>query len=162
VVATVSSLPAETTAAPLRTAPASRTTPRRTQTATPSPRNSPQTPATIRRGQTNTASRTATATTRAANPRQANPARIWVQLGVSNNRAGFGYEMTRMRRAAAELRTQTAYTATLGGNHRLLVGPFPTDAAARTFINNLRQKDIPSLAWTSSAGTQVERLPAGR
>ena len=85
-----------------------------------------------------------------------------MQLGVSNNRAGFNYEMTRMRRLAPELARQTAHTAPVGSSHRLLVGPFPTDAAARTFINTLRQKDIQSMAWTSSAGTEVERLPAGR
>ena len=172
VVASVSALPVEApaatpaaTAAPRQTAPA-RTTPARSRAATPAATTpAATTPARATNAATRTgsaATRTGTATTRAANPRTAHPARIWVQLGVSNNRAGFNYEMTRMRRLAPELARQTAHTAPVGSSHRLLVGPFPTDAAARTFINTLRGKDIQSMAWTSSAGTEVERLPAGR
>lgn len=152
----VSALPVETPAAvPRQTTPSARASTPRPRAATP-----PATTAPARA--TNSATRTGAAA-RTAAPRNAHPARIWVQLGVSNNPAGFNYEMTRMRRIAPELARQTPHTAPIGSNnHRLLVGPFPTDAAARTFINTLREKDIQSMAWTSGAGTEVERLPAGR
>jgi hypothetical protein len=68
-----------------------------------------------------------------------------------------------MRRAAPELlKDRTPHVAPIGSSHRLLVGPFPNTAAARTFINGLKQKDIAALSWTSPAGTQVERFAAGR
>jgi Flp pilus assembly protein TadD len=147
VVAAVSSLPAEPT--PSST---SRTATRRTPRAAPTP--TPSRAATQDR-----TARTAAAAARTATPRQAQPSRVWVQLGVSPNLTGFNYEISRMRQAAPELRTQTAHTAPIGsGSHRLLVGPFPNEAAARTLINSLRQKNISSMTWTSPAGTQVNRF----
>jgi hypothetical protein len=50
----------------------------------------------------------------------------------------------------------------MGERHRLLVGPFADADDARTFVNGLKQKDIEALAWTSPAGTQVERFAATR
>jgi hypothetical protein len=148
VVATVSSLPAETGR---EAAPAASRTARST-------------------GGTaqNAAARPAAATTRTAAPSRptgaaAHPSRIWVQLGVSPNRSAFNHEITRMRRAAPELfKDRTPHVAPIGSSHRLLVGPFPDAAAARTFVNGLKQKDIVALSWTSPAGTQVERFAAGR
>jgi hypothetical protein len=69
-----------------------------------------------------------------------------------------------MRRAAPDLFKDRAphVAGTGGGSHRLLVGPFPTSAAARTFINALKQKEIDAIPWTSPAGTQVERFAAKR
>lgn len=160
VVATVSSLSAET--APT-SRPATLSTPRRSagprQTAaarvtTPAAAQ----PSAARAARPERATRTAAAAARGAASRDTQAARIWVQLGVSANRAGFTYEINRMRQAAPELRTQTAYTAPIGAQHRLLVGPFPSDTAARTFINTLRQKNIQSMSWTSPAGTDITRL----
>ncbi len=159
VVATVSSLPAESSreAAPAASRPAARS-------AVTTARS---TPASTARS-TRATSRTAAATTRPAAPARAtgaaaHPSRIWVQLGVSANRAGFNYEISRMRRAAPELfKNRTAHVAPIGSSHRLLVGPFPDAGAARAFINGLKQKDIAALSWTSPAGTQVERFAAGR
>ncbi len=156
VAAVVSALPVETPVATPRPTPPARTSTPRPRAARPAP------VATTPARASNAATRTGAATARTPAPRNAHPSRIWVQLGVSSNRAGFNYEITRMRRAVPELARQTPHTAPIGSSHRLLVGPFPTDAAARAFVNTLRQKDIQSMAWTSSAGTEVERLPAGR
>jgi Flp pilus assembly protein TadD len=154
VVAAVSSLPTETPPAPapsgarpnstLRNAPTDATRPRTNAAASSTAATRP--PATARP------------------PQQAHPSRVWVQLGVSQNRSAFAHDLSRIRRAAPELlRDRTPHVAPIGSNsNRLLVGPFPTEAAARTFVNGLKQKDIQSLTWTSPAGTQVERLPAGR
>jgi hypothetical protein len=110
--------------------------------------------------------RTAAAASRPATERAApaHPSRIWVQLGMSPNRSAFGYEISRMRKAAPELFKDRAphVAQSGGGSHRLLVGPFTDAAAARTFINGLKQKDIESIPWTSPAGTEVERFAAGR
>jgi hypothetical protein len=83
---------------------------------------------------------------------------------MSPNRSAFDYEIGRMRKAAPELfKDRTPHVAASGsGSHRLLVGPFPDNAAARTFINGLKQKDIDAIPWTSPAGTEVERFAAKR
>jgi len=96
-------------------------------------------------------------------PQQAHPARIWVQLAAAG-RTDLPGELSRLRRMAPEvLRGRTGYTAPLGtSNNRLLVGPFATSAEARTFINKLKEEEISSYAWSSAAGQEVQRLPAGR
>jgi hypothetical protein len=131
VVATVSSLPTETAspAAPRRTPTSSRTSAATTERSS-APRASRDTAQ-------NATARSATPAARATTQGAAgNASRIWVQLGVSANRAGFSYEIGRMRRAAPDLfKDRSAYVAPIGSSHRLLVGPFPDAGAARTFIN---------------------------
>jgi hypothetical protein len=68
-----------------------------------------------------------------------------------------------MRRVAPDLfKDRVAHVAPIGSSHRLLVGPFPDAAAARSFVNGLKEKDIDAMAWTSPAGTEVERFAAKR
>jgi hypothetical protein len=150
VVATVASLPVETAAAETAApAPARSTTARREPT--PTTRQA-------------TSARTNAATRAPAKPKETHPSRVWVQLAQSPNRSAFSYEIGRMRRAAPELmKDRQGHVAPAGGgSYRLLVGPFPNEAAARTFMNGLKKKDITSLSWTSPAGTEVERIAAGR
>ena len=110
---------------------------------------------------TTTAARTAApapARTRSAAP--ANPSRHWVQL-AGGERAGLNYELGRIRRAAPELlQGRTAWWARNGNSHRLLVGPFASEAEARSFVNQLQRRQVPSFAWRSAAGEEVARLPA--
>ena len=177
VVATVSTLSTETprptdtqrpAATPTRTARSAQVR-EEARAATRALNSAPATTRIGSRNATQTASRSApaNAATRTAAGRNArapaNPSRVWVQLGVAPSTTGFNYEIGRMRRAAPELlQSRTPYTAAIGGSRRLLVGPFASDAEARTFIGRLRQKNIPSLAWTSPAGTEVDRLTGGR
>jgi Flp pilus assembly protein TadD len=183
VVATVSSLPtgaagrnrppapsASRQSAPTRQ-PAQRATPTATaratprtlptETASPAARPTTRTPAAGSAAQTRT-TRTAAATARAggrgAAPRETHPSRVWVQLGVSQNRSGFTYEIGRLRQAAPELRSRQAHTAPIGSSHRLLVGPFASEDAARGLIAALRQKNVQAMTWTSPAGTEVTRF----
>ncbi|MDB5667371.1 MAG: hypothetical protein JWL74_321 [Alphaproteobacteria bacterium] len=110
--------------------------------------------------------RTATASNRNAErtqtPAQRHPARIWVQIATAARSALPG-EYARLRRIAPEvLRGRNAFTAPLGGNGRLLVGPFTTQAEARAFVNRLAGEDISAFAWSSTAGQEVAQVPAGR
>jgi hypothetical protein len=174
VVATVSALSTEAVTRPAAPKPVARPqTSNRTNSAATS--RSGTTPAATARSSTNPA--TGPRTTRgaaqnaAARPvaaaartgPAAHPSRIWVQLAVSPNRSAFSHDISRLRKAAPNLmKDRTAHVAPIGSNHRLLVGPFPSAAAARTFVNGLKQKDITALPWTSPAGTEVERFAAGR
>lgn len=99
---------------------------------------------------------------RAQTPAQRHPERIWVQIATAA-RSALPAEYARLRRKAPEvLRNRNAFTAPSGGNGRLLVGPFTTQAEARTFINRLDREDISAFAWSSTAGQEVAQVPAGR
>jgi Flp pilus assembly protein TadD len=163
VVAVVTSLPVESSsekpAAPFEPAPARiESSETRNATATRTTRAASRNNATIR-----TTEAAAGPATPARTFAAAHPSRIWVQLAAAPSPAAFGYEMRRMQRAAPDLfKDRSAHVAPIGSGHRLLVGPFENWAAARTFINELKQKDIDALSWTSPAGTAVERLAADK
>lgn len=90
-------------------------------------------------------------------PAQANPSRAWVQVATGSNRAGmiFTYGQFR-RRAGALLSGRAPYMAT----NRLLVGPFPNEAAASSFARQLNARGVPSHSWTSDAGQRIDQLQA--
>lgn len=179
VVATVGALPAErtterptattrrrnaraTSAAATRT-PAATTRETTRETARAAPANTRAAPASSRtaRGNRATSNAATAAPTATTSRRQARTARHWVQLGTSPNLAGFGYQVGRLRETATELRAQGAFTAPSGtSSHRLLFGPFPTEAAAQTFLNTLARKNVRGMIWTSPAGTDVAPIPA--
>jgi len=133
--------------------------------AEPAPATPPATTRT-RRGAPVVAAARATPRASATPPRAtpkppANPSRIWVQLGYSENRDAFTHDLKRMRGAAPDLfRGRNPFVASAGNRHRLLVGPFETRTAAQAFVNGLKAKEISAVTWTSPAGTEVARLAA--
>ena len=90
-------------------------------------------------------------------PAQANPSRAWVQVATGSNRAGmiFTYGQFR-RRAGALLNGRAPYMA----SNRLLVGPFPNEAAASSFARQLSSRGVSSHSWTSDAGQRIDQLQA--
>jgi tetratricopeptide (TPR) repeat protein len=90
-------------------------------------------------------------------PAQANPSRVWVQVATGTNHAGLIYTYGQFRqRASTLLRNKAAYTAP----NRLLVGPFPDEAAANSFARQLSAQGVPSHSWTSDAGQRIDQLQA--
>jgi hypothetical protein len=85
-----------------------------------------------------------------------------VQIAGGANRAGLPRELARLRALAPELANRTAWTTPLNATNRLLVGPFTSARQAQEFVNRLAERQVASFAWTSPAGQQIERLPAGR
>jgi hypothetical protein len=162
VAALVSSLPVERSSEK----PAARAEATPTRVAATSARAAASPERTSRATTRNNAARTTEVAARPATPARtapAHPSRVWIQLAVSPNKTGFGYEINRMRRAAPDLfKNRVAHVAAIGERHRLLVGPFPDTAAAQAFVNELKQKDIEALSWTSPAGTAVERFASTR
>lgn len=88
------------------------------------------------------------------------PSRIWVQVATGRNKAALGFDWRRMSREAAEvLRGKKAYTSAWGQTNRLLTGPFPTEAAASSFMSQLRRAGVDgAFLWTSPAGQVVDAL----
>jgi len=44
----------------------------------------------------------------------------------------------------------------------VLVGPFKTDAEARSFVNQLKKEGVSTFTFTSDAGQTVTKLPSGK
>lgn len=119
------------------------------ETAAPPVRSQPVRTAPVRQAQA--------PTPRRQTPAQANPSRAWVQVATGSNRAGLIYTYGQFRRqAGALLNGRAAYTAP----NRLLVGPFPNEAAASSFARQLSARGVASHSWTSDAGQRIDQLQA--
>jgi tetratricopeptide (TPR) repeat protein len=90
-------------------------------------------------------------------PAQTNPSRAWVQVATGSNRAGLLFTYGQFRRRAPQLLNGRAAYA---GPNRLLVGPFPNEAAAGSFARQLSARGVPSHSWTSEAGQRIDQLQA--
>jgi Flp pilus assembly protein TadD len=95
-------------------------------------------------------------------PPPSHPSRIWVQVATGRDKAALGYDWRRMTREAAEtFRGKQPYVSAWGQTNRLLTGPFQSEAAANSFIAQLRHADVDGpFVWTSPAGQVVDALSA--
>ena len=92
-----------------------------------------------------------------------NPSRVWVQVSTGGNKADLPKDWRRIAtKAGAVLRGKKAYTTPWRNNFRLLTGPFPTDAAAQTFVNQLRREGVSAFSWSSEDGQAVDVLATGK
>jgi len=120
------------------------------------------------RGQRNEAAARAPTTRPAATPARGrsaraaaplNPARHWVQIATGANRSGLPATFSRLReQGGALLASRGAYVGRASATNRLLVGPFDNNRAAQAFVNQLRQRSIQAVTWTSEAGQEIDRL----
>jgi Flp pilus assembly protein TadD len=93
-------------------------------------------------------------------PPPSHPSRIWVQVATGRDRTALAGDWRRMARQSAELfRNRKANVTAWGQSNRLLAGPFETEAAAVTFVAQLRRADVPgAFVWTSPAGQVVDAV----
>jgi Flp pilus assembly protein TadD len=94
-------------------------------------------------------------------PPPSHPSRIWVQIATGRDKAALGFDWRRMTHEAAELfRGKEPFVTAWGQTNRLLTGPFQSEAAANSFIGQLRRADVEgAFVWTSPAGQVVDTLP---
>jgi hypothetical protein len=93
-------------------------------------------------------------------PPPSHPSRIWVQVATGRDKAALGFDWRRVTREAAEaVRGKRAFVTVWGQTNRLLTGPFQSEAAANSFIAQLRRADVEgAFVWTSPAGQVVDAL----
>lgn len=92
-----------------------------------------------------------------------NPSRVWVQLSTGGNKDDLPKDWRRISaKAGTVLRGKKAFIAEWRNNFRLLTGPFPTDAAAQTFVNQLRREGVSAFSWSSEDGQAVDALATGK
>ena len=92
------------------------------------------------------------------------PSRIWVQVATGRDKKALAFDWKRMtQKADATLRGKAPNVSAWGQTNRLLTGPFPSEAAANSFIAQLRKVDIDgAFVWNSPAGQVVDALPTGK
>ncbi|KTT99079.1 SPOR domain-containing protein [Sphingomonas sanguinis] len=92
---------------------------------------------------------------------KANPERIWVQVAGGANEDDLPKAWAATKAKAPELFAgHKGYKTPLRATHRVLTGPFKTDAEARAFVNQLAKKGVSAFPVTSDAGQSVTRLDA--
>ena len=90
-----------------------------------------------------------------------NPARIWVQVATGSNDAGLALTWRRIRDAnTAALKGQSGWSTPFRATNRLLAGPLPSAAAARTLVSALAKNGVQTTVWSSETGDPVERIAA--
>ena len=87
------------------------------------------------------------------------PSRNWVQIATGADLEALKYDLRRMKRAQADLFEPVAgWTSPWGQTRRLVVGPFDTLSAARTFEAAFRKGGGDGFVWQSAQGTEVTKL----
>ena len=85
--------------------------------------------------------------------------RIWVQVSSLGDASRLGVEWRRIRGAAGGvLAGQLPYVQRAGATHRLLVGPYATEAAARQAIAALKARRVDSFINRTPAGANLVPL----
>ena len=94
----------------------------------------------------------------AAPPPPPAPRRIWLQLGIGQNRSLLRSDWRIKYRRFDVLKDKGPFVTPLGQTNRLLAGPFDSQAKAREALNALAAEDIDSFIWTSAEGQQIDEL----
>ncbi|MEQ6333355.1 SPOR domain-containing protein [Sphingobium sp. MK2] len=87
-----------------------------------------------------------------------NPSRNWLQIGIGASKSGLAFTLNALRKKYDSLSGQDGWSASWGQTNRLLVGPFPNFARAKTLEDKIKAAGGDAFAWKSSAGEVVERL----
>lgn len=86
----------------------------------------------------------------------AHPSRIWVQVATGRDRDALRFDWRRIARQAGDtLQGKRGHVAAWGDRSRLLAGPFDSAAAARAAVTALKERQLDTLVFTSSAGEEV-------
>jgi Flp pilus assembly protein TadD len=88
------------------------------------------------------------------------PSRIWVQLATGRDRSALAYDWRRMAlKAEGPFKNRRPSISSWGQTNRLLAGPFESEAAASSFMAQLRRASVDgAFQWTSPAGQVVDAL----
>jgi len=94
-----------------------------------------------------------------AKARKASPERYWVQIASGAYKPDLDKEWAKQKsRHAKLLAGKTPWTTPYKATNRLLIGPFPSKAAAQDYVNEARAAGLSSFPVTTSAGQTVDRV----
>lgn len=94
-----------------------------------------------------------------AKAKKSNPERYWVQIASGAYKPDLDKEWDKQKsRYSKLLAGRTPWTTPFKATNRLLIGPFPSKAAAQDYVNEARAGGLSSFPVTTSAGQKVERI----
>ena len=94
-----------------------------------------------------------------ADAKARNPARIWVQIATGQNIKALAFDMGKLRKKYPELlKGRDAWTSQWGATRRMVVGPFATTAAAKSFYSDWMKAGGDGYIWQSIEGLEVVKL----
>ena len=86
------------------------------------------------------------------------PRRIWLQIGIGQNRALLRSDWRLKYSKFDVLKDKGPFVTPWGQTNRLLAGPFDSLAGAREALNALEAEGMDSFVWNSAEGQQIEDL----
>ncbi len=86
------------------------------------------------------------------------PRRIWLQIGIGQNRSLLRSDWRLKYRKIDAIKDKGPFVTPWGQTNRLLAGPFDSQAEAREALNALAAADIDSFIWTSAEGQAIDAL----
>ena len=88
------------------------------------------------------------------------PSRIWVQVGVGQNKAALGADWRRLAKDNPELfKGKRPFVSAWNQSNRMLAGPFESQKEAGAYLAQLRKAGVSGgFVWTSPAGQVVDAL----
>lgn len=90
-----------------------------------------------------------------------NPPRVWVQIATGANESGLGITWKRLREKAPEaFKGLTASYTPFKATNRVLVGPFKSNAEARTLVNAMNKAGLSGNTFASEAGQEILKIAA--
>ena len=95
---------------------------------------------------------------KAAPPPPPAPKRIWLQLGIGQNRNLIRGDWRLKYRKYDVLKGKGPFVTPLGQTNRLLAGPFDSVGDARAALNALAKEGVESFVWTSPEGQEIDDL----
>lgn len=91
--------------------------------------------------------------------KDAEPARVWIQVGVGRNTGAFAFDWKKLaKQAGGTLDGKGPWAVKYGATNRMLAGPYPTEAAANAAIKRLKDKEIDALPFESAQGEKVTKI----
>lgn len=88
-----------------------------------------------------------------------NPARIWVQIATGRDEKALAFDMAKLRKKYPDLlRGKDAWTSSWGATRRMVIGPFASASAAKSFSSDWSKAGGVSYVWQSTEGLEVEKL----
>ncbi len=87
------------------------------------------------------------------------PERYWFQIATGSDTKALALDLARLRKAHPSIAKLDGFSAAYGKTRRLIVGPFATEAAAKTFEGKARVDGLDGYVWISPEGRDVDPLP---
>src|SRR3546814_4075935 len=88
-----------------------------------------------------------------------NPARVCVQIATGQDLKALAFDMGKLRKKYPDLlKGKDAWSSDWGSTRRMVIGPFASESAAKSFYGDWKKAGGDGYVWHSTEGLEVEKL----